>query len=69
MSFVTQLFIDGKYVDAALGGKFDVYQPTTGQVLCQVANATAEDVEVAVAVAKRTLYGPNWGNRCAILYE
>ena len=33
----TQLLIDGKWVDAADGKKFDVYNPSTGEVFCQVA--------------------------------
>jgi hypothetical protein len=62
MSFKTQLFIDGKWVDPVLKGTFATFQPTTGEVLAHVSNATAEDVEIAVASAKACLYGPNWGN-------
>lgn len=39
-----------------------MYQPTTGAVLCECANATAEDVDLAVAAAKASLYSENWGN-------
>jgi acyl-CoA reductase-like NAD-dependent aldehyde dehydrogenase len=62
MSFKTQLFIDGKWADPVLKGTFATFQPTTGEVLAHVSNATAEDVEIAVASAKACLYGPNWGN-------
>ena len=62
MSFKTQLFINGQYVDSVKGEKFAVYKPTTGTVLCEVSNATAEDIDIAVAAARAALNGPNWGN-------
>lgn len=61
MSFKTKLFIDGKWVEPVLQGTFATFKPTTGEVLAHVSNATAEDVEIAVASAKACLYGPNWG--------
>jgi betaine-aldehyde dehydrogenase len=57
----TKLFIDGKWVDPVRGGKFPNYQPTTGALLCEVADGTSEDIDIAVASAKACLYGPNWG--------
>lgn len=49
-----QLFIDGKWTDAAGGATFDVVDPSTGKVLCAVADATPADgraaLEAAVAV-------------------
>lgn len=68
MSFKTQLFIDGQYVDAVNGGKFLVFKPTTGQVLCEVANGTEEDIDIAVAAAKKCLNGPDWGTLNYELY-
>ncbi|MBA3233626.1 MAG: NAD-dependent succinate-semialdehyde dehydrogenase [Propionibacteriales bacterium] len=38
-----QLFIDGRWVDAAGGATFDVRDPATGEVLCSVADASPED--------------------------
>ncbi len=38
-----QLFIDGRWVDAAGGKTFDVLDPSTGEVLCTVADAAPED--------------------------
>lgn len=63
MSFKTQLYINGQYVDSVKGEKFTVYQPTTGAVLCEVSNGTEEDIDMAVAAAKACLYGPDWGKK------
>lgn len=43
------------------GGTFTVYNPADNSVIAEVANATAEDVDIAVKVAKRTLYSDHWG--------
>jgi acyl-CoA reductase-like NAD-dependent aldehyde dehydrogenase len=32
MSFKTQLYIDGKFVDAVKGGKFPTFNPATGKL-------------------------------------
>ncbi len=42
-----RLFIDGKWVDAADGGTFDVIDPATGVSLCAVADATPADGRAA----------------------
>ena len=48
-----QLCIGGQWVDAERTATFDVLDPATGEVLCQVANASPADgmraLEVAVA--------------------
>ena len=54
----TQLLIDGKWVDAADGKKFDVFNPSTGEVFCQVAEAGPDDVDRAVASARAAFNGP-----------
>jgi aldehyde dehydrogenase (NAD+) len=54
----TQLLIDGKWVDAADGKKFDVYNPSTGEVFCQVAEGGAEDIDRAVRSARAAFNGP-----------
>jgi succinate-semialdehyde dehydrogenase / glutarate-semialdehyde dehydrogenase len=46
-----QLFIDGKWVDAADGGTFDVIDPATGTALCVVADATPADGRAALDAA------------------
>lgn len=49
----TGLYIDGRWQDAASGGVFDVIDPSTGATLAQVADATVEDGEAALAAAHR----------------
>jgi aldehyde dehydrogenase (NAD+) len=51
-SFQTKLFINGKFVDAISGKTFPAYNPATGEVIAQVAEADKEDVDVAVAAAR-----------------
>ena len=43
MDVPTGLFIGGNFVDASDGGRFDVINPATEQVLTSVASATVED--------------------------
>ena len=50
-----QLFIDGKYVDAASGRTFPDVNPATGRVAHDVAEADSADVDRAVQAAKRAL--------------
>ena len=46
-----QLFIGGSWVDATGGATFEVRDPSTGEVLCEVANASPADGEAALAAA------------------
>ena len=55
------LLIDGEHVAASDGGTFDVYDPSTGEVLATVAKATREDVSRAVSAARRALESKAWG--------
>ena len=52
------LFIDGKWVEAASGRTFDTHNPSTGEVLASVAEGDSEDIDRAVAAARRALNGP-----------
>jgi aldehyde dehydrogenase (NAD+) len=54
----TQLFIDGRFVDAAGGRTLPVINPHDGSVLAHVAEAREEDVDRAVAAARRAF--PGW---------
>ncbi|PKH39015.1 phenylacetaldehyde dehydrogenase [Nocardioides alpinus] len=47
-----QLLIDGEWVDAKDGATFDTVNPATEQVLVQVAQASAVDVDRAVVAAR-----------------
>lgn len=54
----TQLFIDGRFVDAVDRGTIDVLNPHDGSVITKIAAATAADVDLAVDAATRAF--PAW---------
>jgi aldehyde dehydrogenase (NAD+) len=54
----TKLLIDGKWVDAASGKTFETRNPATGELLARVAEGDAEDINRAVAAARRAFTGP-----------
>jgi aldehyde dehydrogenase (NAD+) len=53
-----KMLIDGQWVDAASGKKFETFNPATGEVLATVAEGDAEDINRAVAAARRAFEGP-----------
>jgi aldehyde dehydrogenase (NAD+) len=53
-----RLLIDGKWVEAASGKTFASINPATGEVLATVAEGDAEDIDRAVAAARRAFDGP-----------
>jgi phenylacetaldehyde dehydrogenase len=55
------LLIGGQWVEAASGRRFKTFNPATGDVLAEVAEADAEDVNRAVTAATRALNGA-WGS-------
>jgi phenylacetaldehyde dehydrogenase len=55
-----KILINDEWVDAASGKTFPVYNPATGQVLAQVAEADAEDVNRAVAAARQAFDDGPW---------
>ena len=58
------LFIDGEWKDASDGGLFKSYSPATGEMLAEIAEATKEDVDLAVAAAYKAL--PSWSKTSPI---
>ncbi len=56
----TKLFINNQWVDPVEGGHFDTYNPATGEVIGQVAAATAADVDKAAKVARKSLEAGPW---------
>jgi aldehyde dehydrogenase (NAD+) len=56
----TELFIGGEWSEAAEGRRFSTVNPATEQSICEVAGASAEDVERAVQAAREALNG-DWG--------
>jgi acyl-CoA reductase-like NAD-dependent aldehyde dehydrogenase len=55
-----QLLIAGKAVDAASGETFTAYNPATNQAVAQVAKAGKEDVDRAVAAARKAFDEGPW---------
>src|SRR5262245_31320827 len=53
-----QMLIDGKWVDAASGKRFESRNPATGELLATVAEGDAEDINRAVAAARKAFEGP-----------
>jgi acyl-CoA reductase-like NAD-dependent aldehyde dehydrogenase len=52
--------IDGKWVDAADGERFDVFNPATGEVIATAPDSKPADVDAAVAAARRTFDSGTW---------
>src|ERR1700674_3874081 len=61
----TKLLINGKWVDAASGKTFPTINPSTGEVITQVAEADAADVDKAVAAARAGVGKGAWGKMSA----
>lgn len=55
-----QMLIDGAWVDASDGARFDSVNPATGDTWATIPEATPEDVHKAVKAANRALNG-TWG--------
>ena len=60
IKFPNQVFIDNQFVDAISGKKQKTINPMDESAICEVAHGGAEDVNVAVAVAKRAFEEGKW---------
>src|SRR6202166_1123053 len=56
----TKLLTNGKWVEAASGKTFPTINPSTGEVITQVAEADAADVDKAVAAARAAFEKGAW---------
>ncbi|MGH8194173.1 MAG: aldehyde dehydrogenase family protein [Woeseiaceae bacterium] len=70
----TRHFINGDYVDAIDGGRFDSVNPATGEVIATVAAASHRDIDAAVAAARSAFQSGVWPRmapreRMEILYR
>jgi hypothetical protein len=43
------------------GGTFPTYNPANGELIAEVANGTADDIDLAIKASKRCLYSEEWG--------
>ncbi|SDG39725.1 aldehyde dehydrogenase [Paraburkholderia phenazinium] len=60
LSIEGRAFIDGEYRHAASGRTFDCLSPIDGKLLAKVADGAAEDVNAAVAAARRAFDSRVW---------
>ena len=60
LSFRNQAFINGKFVDAASGKTFKSINPATDAILTEVAECDLEDVDRAVASARKVFEAGSW---------
>ncbi|GLU11243.1 hypothetical protein SLE2022_280010 [Rubroshorea leprosula] len=56
----TQLLIDGQFVDAASGKTFPTFDPRTGDIIAHVSEGESEDVNRAVAAARKAFDEGPW---------
>lgn len=56
-----RLYIDGQVRDAEGGKTFDVIGPWTGEVIGKAADASANDVDAAIAAARKAFDQTEWG--------
>lgn len=53
-----QHFIDGRWCHSLSGETLDTYNPATGKVIAKLARGRSEDIDAAVAAARRAFSGP-----------
>lgn len=62
---LTQNLIDGQWCDAASGQTFEAFNPSTGEVLANVAAGDKADIDRAVAAAKKAFESGPWSKMSA----
>jgi len=70
----TRLFIEGDYVDAKKGKKFESVNPDTGEVIAMVTKGDGEDIDKAVKSARRSFSSSVWSrmaprDRMEVMYR
>src|SRR6478609_6336868 len=53
-----KMLINGNWVEAVSGKTFPTYDPSTGEVLAQIAEGDKADIDRAVAAARKAFNGP-----------
>jgi aldehyde dehydrogenase (NAD+) len=61
----TKLLINNEWVESASGKRFETINPTTGEVICDVAEADAADVDRAVQAARQAFTSGDWSKMSA----
>ena len=60
MADAVQNYVDGKWVDAQDGKRFDVFDPSTGEVIATAPDSQPVDVDRAIDAARRTFDEGTW---------
>jgi len=60
LKFEGRAFINGKYVDAIDGAKFESINPATGKTLCSISKCNHKDVDLAVKVSRKVFESGVW---------
>lgn len=61
----TQLLINNEWVNSISGSRFETINPATGEVICDVAEADAADVDRAVKAARNAFKTGEWSKMSA----
>ncbi len=64
-AFPRQLLINNKWVESSAGRSFATINPATGEEICQVAEADAADVNLAVTAARAAFESRGWRRMAA----
>ncbi len=70
----TRFFIDGRFVDAVDGQRFESINPATGEVIASVAAGNSKDIDAAVAAARKSFRSGVWSrmaprSRMEVIYR
>jgi aldehyde dehydrogenase (NAD+) len=63
------MFIDGELVGAASGATFENVNPASEEVIGHTADGGPEDMERAIAAARRAFDESDWSTRCELRIE
>ena len=63
LKFEGRAFINGKYVDAIDGNKFENINPATEKTICFVAKCNYKDVDLAVKVSRKAFKSGVWSKK------
>jgi aldehyde dehydrogenase (NAD+) len=61
-----RMLIDGKLVEASDGARFPILNPATGEEIGQAPDATVEDLDAAIAAARRAFDETEWSTDVAL---
>ncbi|AWT60696.1 MAG: Phenylacetaldehyde dehydrogenase [Candidatus Moanabacter tarae] len=62
LSSPKKILVDGRWINAASGKTFDVFNPATGETIVQAAEGDKEDINIAVTAARRAFESGPWPN-------